>query len=589
MGVEKVPMIILLVFAFLAGIITVLSPCILPVLPIILSSSLTGGRRRPFGIVTGFIGSFTFFTLALASIVRATGISADSLRLLAVGMIGFFGISLLVPKTQVLLELLFTKLSAFLPRFANTTTGFAGGLIVGASLGLIWTPCVGPILASVITLALTGSTNLQAVLITLAYAIGTALPMLAITLGGRSILERFPSVQRNTGRIQKIFGMVMVLMAFAIFFNIDRRIQTAILTAFPDYGAGLTAIEDNDLVRRALDELGGKKPNKTKERGSSLPDLGEAPEFIPDARWLNSPPLSLRESLRGKVVLIDFWTYSCINCIRTLPYLRAWHQEYKDDGLVIVGVHAPEFEFEKKLENVERAVRDFELTYPIVLDNDFLLWRGYENRYWPAKYLLDAQGRIRYTHFGEGKYEETAAAIKALLEETNGPLRIDASASATVVGEEETGIFAARLTPEIYLGYERGAHYSDSMSRVEKDLDRVYRTTLPLAKDSVALTGAWLVDNERITSRSTTSTLLLRFHARTVHLVLSGSNADSTPVTLELDGRPYQIADSAASGNRLIVTQDRKYDIVRVAESSDHTLSLTIPPGISAYAFTFGR
>lgn len=414
-------MILLIIFAFIAGLVTVLSPCILPILPLILSSSLGGehiGKARPLGVIVGFVASFTVFTLFLSTLVSLTGIPADTLRLVSVGVIAFLGVSFLIPRFQILLEKVFSRLTGLVPK-QTKRKGFGSGLLVGFSLGLLWTPCVGPILASVISLALSGNVTWAAFFITLAYALGTALPMLLIMWGGRELLMRVPWLMRNTGNIQKAFGVLMILTAIAIYTNFDRKFQTYIITTFPQYGAGLTKLEDKAFLREELDQLNNRTDAKNPEKSSSDILLSKgipAPEIIPGGVWMNSSPLSLQE-LRGKVVLIDFWTYSCINCQRTLPYLKKWHEKYADKGLVIIGVHSPEFEFEKAEKNVRKAVQDFGLMYPIVQDNNFATWRNYNNRYWPAKYFIDKDGNIRHSHFGEGAYDESEEVIQTLLEE----------------------------------------------------------------------------------------------------------------------------------------------------------------------------
>ncbi len=310
-------MLILIPFAFLGGIVTILSPCILPILPIVLSGSLTGGKRRPWGIVVGFIASFTFFTLFLTFLVRFLGLSADFLRVLAVVVTFIFGLGLLLPQFQVLFEKLFNKLTPLAQNQAQKQ-GFDGGVLIGLSLGLVWTPCVGPIMAAMITLAATSSVSLIAVLITLAYSLGTAIPLLAITYGGRQLLNRTPWLTHNTTTLQKIFGVLMLFTAIGIYFNVDRTFQTWILTKFPNYGVGLTQLEDNQIVKAALEKLVTPMPEE--KRGQPMFNLVEdsgspAPEFIAGGEWINVKPLTVR-GLRGKVVLVDFWTYTCINCIR---------------------------------------------------------------------------------------------------------------------------------------------------------------------------------------------------------------------------------------------------------------------------------
>src|SRR3989344_4838691 len=432
-------MILIIAFAFLAGIITVLSPCILPILPIILTSSIGGqntGKLRPMGVVIGFILSFTFFTLFLSTIVRISGISADSLRFFSVLVIAGFGLSFLIPQFQVFLEKLFSKLSGFMPS-SQERTGFGGGLLIGLSVGLLWTPCVGPILASVISLAITGTVTFDAFLITFAYSLGTAIPMFLIMLGGQSALRRVPWLLANTGKIQKAFGVLMIITAIGIYFNVDRRFQTYILETFPQYGTGLTKFEDNEMIKKQLEK---KKGTEMKNEDKGV----KAPEIIPGGVWFNSDPLTL-SNLRGKVVIVDFWTYSCINCQRTFPYLRKWYETYKDKGLVIIGVHSPEFEFEKSEKNLTQAIKDFKLPYPIVQDNDFATWRAYNNRYWPAKYIIDKGGYIRYTHFGEGAYDETEKVIQDLLKETGAK---DVSLQINNPTYQTNA-----KTPEIYFGF----------------------------------------------------------------------------------------------------------------------------------------
>ena len=470
-------MAVLLAFAFVSGIITILSPCILPVLPIVLSGSVGGGRARPFGVLAGFVVSFTVFTLALTAIVQALGLPSDALRLAAVAVIVLFGLVLIVPRLGEVFERLASRLARFGaaaagagrcrrgPRGGGAGTapprrpalaGLWGGLPVGLGLGLVWTPCVGPIMASVISLALTRRVDGGAALITLAYTLGTSIPMLAVMLGGRALLERVPFLTRHTPAIQRVFGVLMVVVGLAVALGWDLRFQQAVLRAFPGYGAGLTALEDAAPVREALESQaasaaaagggGGAMMSATSPAGSGregaggvfrgaagvrppqpaeggpLPDLGLAPPFVTAGSWLNTGggPLDL-EALRGKVVLVDFWTYSCVNCVRTIPYLQDWYRTYRDRGLVIIGVHTPEFEFEKSTANVERAMRDLGVEWPVVQDNDYAQWNAYGNRYWPAKYFIDAQGRVRWFHFGEGQYAESEKVIQELLLEAAAP------------------------------------------------------------------------------------------------------------------------------------------------------------------------
>lgn len=553
-------MILLILFAFIAGIVTILSPCILPILPIVLSGAVGGGKRKPLGVVIGFIGSFTFFTLFLTTIVNATGISADALRMFSVFLIAFFGLTLILPKAQELVERAFSRLSQFIPQ-TGQKDGFGGGVLIGLSLGLLWTPCVGPILASVISLALTGAVNGSAVVITLAYSFGTAIPLFAIMFGGRALLNRAPFLVSKGAVIQKIFGVLMILTAVAIFFNIDRQFQTAFLTRFPQYGVGLTKIEDNDLVKQQLNQMGG----------TSLRDAGPAPEFVKGGEWFNLPEgstgLSIKE-LKGKVVLVDFWTYTCINCIRTLPYIESWYEKYKDQDFVVVGVHTPEFEFEKNPANVSKAIQDFMLTYPVMQDNQYATWRAYSNQYWPAKYLIDKDGVIRYAHFGEGKYDETEEAIQMLLRE-NGK---------NVQSEIDNFIYSiSAQTPETYLGYARIARYTGTPA-ITNDKEVNYSAPALISTDNFAFSGPVMIGKEHA-RMGVNSKITLGFKAQDVFLVMRPTSK-SAVVKVYLDGI-YQ--------KDITVDTDRLYELLKLETLGEHTVTIEFPEGaVEAFAFTFG-
>ena len=575
-------MILLIAFAFLAGVITVLSPCILPILPIILSSSIGGvntGKSRPMGVVIGFILSFTFFTLFLSTIVKLSGIPAETLRFVSVLVIAGFGISLLVPQFQLLVERLFSKLAGFMPS-SQGKTGFGGGLLIGFSVGLLWTPCVGPILASVISLAITGTVTFDAFLITLAYSLGTAIPMFLIMLGGQNALRRVPWLLSNLGLIQKFFGVVMILTAIAIFFNIDRRFQTYVLSTFPQYGTGLTTFEDNELIRNQLDKKNGNDVKK-EDMGKPLFNLVDpkrvtAPEIISGGVWFNSEPLTL-EQLKGKVVVIDFWTYSCINCQRTLPYLRDWNEKYKDKGLVIIGVHAPEFEFEKSEKNVDQAIKDFALTYPIVQDNNFATWRAYNNRYWPAKYFIDKEGYIRYSHFGEGAYDESEKIIQELLKEA-GVTDISSSIN------NPTYTIQAK-TPEIYLGYARLDGFA-SPEQIKQNTLSTYSSPANLGSNTIAYAGNWNVMEEYANPQKGAQ-LLLNFESKEVFLVMR-SKGSSARVKVYVDDKLQYFGADTIDGI-VTVDKDTLYKLINLPTPGRHILRLEFEDNnAELFAFTFG-
>ena len=502
--------------------------------------------------MTGFIASFTFFTLFLSTLVKLTGISPDVLRTISVVVIAFFGLSLLIPRFQVWIEQRFSGLANHGPS-ANTKDGFWSGILVGLSLGLVWTPCVGPILAAIITLAATTSVSFGAILITLAYAAGTALPMLAITYGGRNLLTKNPWLVERSGAIQKGFGVLMLLTALAIFFSWDRAFQTYILTVFPQYGTGLTQIEDNAAVQKQLNSLkSGELPVDQMMENN----YQSAPEILPGGSWINSEPLTI-SSLRGKVVLVDFWTYTCINCIRTLPYIKDWWAKYKHKGLVIIGVHTPEFEFEKNTDNVKKAVKDFGLTYPIVQDNNYKTWTAYDNHYWPAKYLIDKNGKIREEHFGEGSYDETEKMIQTLLAETGVSVNEQISNPTYAV---ET------RTPETYLGSARGDY-----SRIK--------------------TSGTFHQSEEYTNPKKGATLTYSFDAMQVFLVMRPKTVgQQAMVKVTLDGKDAGTYSGEDVKNGVVTIEaDRLYKLISLPKGGKHSLKMEfLDNNVELYAFTFG-
>ena len=557
-------MLLLIFYSFLAGIVTILSPCILPVLPIVLSVSVSSKDifKKQIGTITGFISSFTFFTLFLSSLVSLSDISPNSLRLISIFIIALLGLSMLSSKVQGYFEKIFAFIANKAPLVKGDSNSFWSGFLVGLSLGLIWTPCVGPILASVITLALSGTVTINAFLITFAYSVGTAIPMLAVMVGGKSAMTKIPFFARNGSQIQKVFGLITIFIALSIYKNWDRSFQQWILNKFPSYGTSLTFIEnmgDTSLIS-------GVPKNETVGDLSLLPVIKKAPDIIPGGAWLNTKePLSLSTNLKGKVVLVDFWTYTCINCIRTLPYLQDWHQKYESDGLVIIGVHAPEFEFEKDLDNLSKAVADFEIKYPVVQDNYFSTWRAYNNNYWPAKYLIDAQGNLRYYHFGEGKYDETEKAIQSLLAEIG-------SKTSNEVNNKENQNYSK--TPEIYLGYGRG-----DVGLLNQRNKYTYQTApKSLRQNQVAFSGNWLF-SEEFAQSDTNSEIILKFNAKDVFLVATPL-ADQSKVKIFLDDKFI---------GETTFDQKKLYQILNLPTPGIHTLKIIFPENkVQLFAFTFG-
>lgn len=572
-------MTLLVFFAFLSGIVTILSPCILPVLPIVLTGSI-GGKSKPFGVVTGFIASFSFFTLVLSALVQTLDIPVNTLRIVAVVIIVTFGLTMIVPRLHLVFDRLMSRLVG--SRGSSQKNGFSGGFLTGVSLGLVWTPCVGPIMASVITLAVSQQVDGGAVLIIAAYSLGTAIPMFAVMVGGRKLLVRFPRLSAKGAGIQRIFGVIMIIAGLMIGVGADRRFQSFVLELFPNYGTGLTLFENSDSVREAIDSRrtetsGGELFTWENAPRNGVPgDYGKAPPIIAEGPWINTDhPLSL-EDLKGKVVLIDFWTYSCVNCVRTIPYLRTWYEKYAEEGLVIIGVHTPEFPFERNEGNVKRAVRDLDVTWPVVLDNNFAQWNAYHNRYWPAHFFIDSTGRIRYFQFGEGSYEEAEEVIRVLLEEAGSNLK---EAPGNIPAPTETG----RRTPEVYLGYERAKGFLSDAPVPDK------LTRFSLASDvkpgQWSLEGEWIIRNDFIEIDGS-GKLELGFEGKDIFLVVEPRGSGSS-FTVEIDGK---IAGDTVDvqGGVLNPRESRLYHLASFGEPGEHTLILSIEGHVRLYTFTFG-
>ncbi len=572
-------MLILVFFAFLAGIATILAPCILPILPIVLSAGVTGGKKRPLGIVLGLVISFTFFTLALSYLTKYLGLDPALLRTIAITILLLFGVLLLIPKLLVAFEVLVTKL---LPKTGQNAQrkDFLGGVLIGFSLGLVWTPCVGPIVGSVIALAATNTINVISILIIVAYAIGTCIPLLLIIYGSKTLLQKIKRLNTIAPQIQKGFGVVMIVTALAMLLGVDQLIQNNLLAKLPSsISTGITQqLEQSTLVQDQLNALQGRptmtpSPIITTKKSSGLPILGKAPELQGITNWLNSKPLTIAE-LKGKVVLIDFWTYSCINCIRTLPHVTGWYDKYKDQGLVVIGVHSPEFAFEHNTDNVADAINNFNIDYPVAQDNDFATWHAFYNQYWPAEYLIDADGNIRATHFGEGKYDESENNIRALLLEAKEDLALP---DITSTPEDQTP--NRGHSPETYLGIQRRANYQPD------------RDPNQLRLNQWTLAGDWITDKEFVASTEGSS-LSYRFNSKNVYLVLTPQDANEPGnVQVFLDNQPITLTQSGKdlTSGGLLVDTDRLYHLVALPNTEEHLLTLKFTnSAIKAFAFTFG-
>lgn len=582
-------MTLLLLFAFLSGVVTIFAPCIWPLLPIILSAGAAGGERRPFGIVLGLMTSFTIFTLTLSYILKVIPLDPDTLRLFALVIIGVLGLTLVIPALGKILEGWVSRLSSVGGGMLGKGKGFHGGYVTGFALGLVWSPCAGPILATVATLAATQALTLSVVLVTIAFVLGVGIPLFILAVVGQHILTRTRILSRYTGRVQQVFGVVMILSALAIYTGYDQKLQTRFVEFCSSNGITfLDRFQTNSVVTQALDDLRkqetspdtfqGVSPTKTE---STLTDYGQAPEFTGIMNWLNIDQAPTLASLRGKVVLVDFWTYSCINCIRTLPYVTSWYEKYKDQGLVVVGVHTPEFEFEKKTSNVADALVRHGITYPVAQDNDYATWQAYHNRYWPAHYLIDAKGHIREYHFGEGHYQETEEAIQALLREAGQIV----SSNTNVVTPEAPG---TNVTPETYLGADRMERFVSPEPVTGQE--QAFSLPASVSQNAFAYGGRWIVTPERAVAGQD-ARLRLHFQGKKVFLVMAPEKPGTQPkVTVFLDNQPItsSVAGSDVQDGLVTVGEDRLYELVDLGENAgEHQLDLYGEIGLMVYAFTF--
>ncbi len=560
-------MTILVPIAFAAGLITVFTPCILPVLPVVLAGGTTGSKRRPYAIAAGLVTTFTVFVLAGTWVWSQLGISARYQDKIGAVLLGVLALTLIVPAAAELLE----RPLGFMTRWRPPELG--GGFLLGAALGLVFVPCGGPVLAAVTSVAGSHRVGGETVVVALAYALGAALPMLLIARGSGRATAAF---RANAQAIRVGAGILMGVAALVIYQGWAVGWQTKVPSVIKPIQ---DAIEGNGSAKRELSKLSGTK-GKTGFTGGGaaasdlsafaappkvgLPDYGSAPDFTKISAWLNSPGLDLG-ALRGKVVLVDFWTYSCINCLRTLPYLEDWYARYRSQGLVIVGVHTPEFDFEHDVGNVRAAVSRLGVRYPVALDDDYGTWNAYSNQYWPAEYLIDQSGHVRHAHFGEGDYEQTESLIRRLLR-AGGDSRLPAAGKD--VDHTPRGI----RTPETYLGFARLDRFDSDRLVVQRPYD--FRLPKSLPRDHWAYGGTWTVGSERAVAGSG-ARLQLNYYARKVHVVLGGKGV----VAVAVDGKQTGLVH--VDGSRL-------YTVVSQRNVRDGKLALQFSPGISAYSFTFG-
>ncbi|MFD8938795.1 cytochrome c biogenesis protein DipZ [Streptomyces sp. NPDC059578] len=594
-------MLTLVLIGLLGGLITAVSPCILPVLPVVFLAGGTGGapqragstgrsaadtvaagsvlleappgapprarasrNRRPYAVVTGLVLSFSFFTLLGVTIISALGLPEDILRHTGLALLVLIGLGLVFPPVERLLERPFSRL----PQRQVNKEGSA--LVLGLGLGVLYVPCAGPVLAAITVAGARGEINADIVALTVSFAVGTAIPLLVFALAGRRVAERVAAFRTRARGLRITAGLLMIALAFALAFDVT----TALQRALPDYtSAAQRKVEDNDTARQELSGLydnSNKALSRCEDGADELRSCGQAPPLEGIDSWLNTPgdrPVDLKD-LRGKVVLVDFWTYSCINCQRATPHLRDWDRAYRNAGLRIIGVHSPEFAFEKKRGNVADGTRKLGVTWPVALDNGLTTWNNYRNRFWPAKYLIDADGTVRHFKFGEGQYDQTETMIRDLLRQ----------ADPTVDLPDPTGRAVDDLTenrtPETYLSTQRINGYTGTP--LVSDKPTTYRFPhRPLPLNRVSLDGTWTAGYEHFTA-GRDARLALTYRAKNANLVLAGTGK----VTVLVNGTPTRTLTVSDAPALYRLTDEKK---ARTAH-----LELRLSEGLRAYALTFG-
>ena len=560
-------MISLLLVGFVAGLITGISPCILPVLPMVLVAGATGTapasrRWRSVAVVVGLVLSFSTITLLGTTVLSALGLPEDLLRDAGLVLLGLFGLGLLVPAIAEILERPFLRLHA--PRPATSR----GGFVLGLGLGAVFVPCAGPVLAAISVIGATHHLSFTGLLLTLAFAAGAGVPLLAVALAGNAVIDRVRALRGRARGMRIGGGAVLIAMTLAIGLNLTDGLQQDV----PGYTNALqSSVEGGQSVQGQLQSLtgGGSASLMSCTASAILQDCFPAPDFQGIATWINTPggaPLTIK-SLRGKVVLVDFWTYSCINCQRSLPHVEAWYQLYGTDGLVVVGVHTPEFAFEHVVSNVQGAAQQLGVTYPIAVDDNDITWSTYDNEYWPAEYLVDATGMLRHVDFGEGEYGRTESLIRQLLVDANPGLKLPAPTDLP----DRTP--TAPTNPETYLGYSR-LQYLVGATPV-MDAPAVYKFPSFITPEEYALSGSWTIGSEEATAGAD-ARLELDFEAHDVYLVLGGSGT----VAVSLNGKAVTTVDVSGIPGL--------YTLVSGSSESSGVLLLTVSPGVEAYDFTFG-
>ncbi|WP_186425285.1 cytochrome c biogenesis protein DipZ [Cupriavidus metallidurans] len=595
---------LLLILSYLGGALTILSPCILPVLPFVFARADQPFVRSGLPLLAGM--GLTFAGVATLAAVGGGWVAQANQygRWLAIALLAVFGLTLLLPRLAERLMRPLVNAGSRLSNFAQADgkpASPASSFLLGIATGLLWAPCAGPILGLVLTGAALQGASLGTTLLLLAYAAGAATSLaVALLIGGRVFAAMKRSLDAGEW-VRRGIGVAMLAGVAAIALGLDTGILTRVST-----------VATGGLEQRLVDALGHKDRSggammaatsvpaeggammmRAVDRPATLPVEGQFPGLNGAVEWLNSPPLTA-EALRGKVVLVDFWTYSCINCLRTLPYVKAWAEKYRDQGLVVIGVHAPEFAFERNIDNVRKATKDLGVTYPVAIDNNYAIWRAFNNNYWPAHYFIDAQGRVRFHHFGEGEYEKSEAVTRQLLAEAGHAdvTKVAMTTDNAMHGVEMPADASALRSQETYVGYARAENFA-SPGGARPDQSKEYAAPARPTLNEWGLAGNWKVGEEQATLEQASGKIVYRFHARDLHLVL-GPAPDGKPVRFRvtIDGKAPGAShgtDVAADGSGT-VTGQRLYQLVRQqGDVADRTFAIEfLDPGVQAYAFTFG-
>jgi len=567
----------LALIGFLGGLITGISPCILPVLPVIFLSGGAQSARtddaprpvskwRPYAVIGGLVFAFSVFTLLGSLLLALLNLPQDFLRWAGIVVLVLIGIGLIVPAFQHILE----KPFSWIPQ-KNVGTD-RGGFVLGLALGAVYVPCAGPVLAAITVAGSTGKIGVETIVLTITFAIGAALPLLVFALAGRRVAERVKTFRKRQKGIRLTGGILMIALAIGLVFNVPQLLQKLV----PDYTSALQdQFSNSEQIAEQLD-LGGLENDQNKDLdlctngATELESCGTAPDITGIQEWFNTEnnePIDLAD-LKGQVVLIDFWAYSCINCQRSLPHVTAWDEAYRDAGLTVIGIHSPEYAFEKEPRNVKAGAENYGITYPVALDNNLSTWTNYRNRYWPAHYLIDADGVVRHVKFGEGDYATTEKLIRELLKDANPDVRLSA---ATDVADDtpESG----STTPESYLSLGKVVNFGGDEDYASGTNTYTYPTTL--AADSFALKGDWELDFQNATPVAGEGSIKLNYHASEVRMVLAGEGT----VTLKLNGKTTTIKVSGTPDS---------YQLLKTDDIEDGTLEVTLSEGLEAYSFTFG-